>query len=323
MTDPQRQILVADIGGTNTRVALGMGTQIQLDSVRRFSNAEYDGLTEILAAYLRDMGGRPCAGAAIAVAGPVQDGVAEMTNLNWTITPDAVAAATGARTVTILNDLQAQGYALDRLDAAKVRGVIAGAGNPRPGARLVIGVGTGFNAAPVHRTGAGLLVAPSECGHQSLPVRTGRDLDLAAHIAAEHGFAGVEDVLSGRGLARLYAWCAGLAGADADRSPASVMRAIGGGDDPVADEAAAIFVRLLGTAAGDLALTHLPFQGIYLVGGVARAFGPHLDRFGFAQAFRDKGRFSSFMDQFPVHIVEDDFAALAGCAEHLASIPAA
>ena len=320
MKDHKRHVLVADIGGTNTRVALGAGTKLQLESVRRFANAEHAGLPDILAAYLRDMGTSSCAGAAVAVAGPVQDGIAEMTNLNWTITTDAVAAVTGARTVTILNDLQAQGYALDRLDRTKLRQVITGAGNPRPGARLVIGVGTGFNAAPVHRTDRGLMVAPSECGHQSLPVRTDRDLELAASLEAEHGFAGVEDVLSGRGLARLHAWCAARAGLAVDLAPASVMGAIDGGDDPVAREAAAIFVRLLGRAAGDLALVHLPFQGVYLVGGVARAFGPHLDRFGFAQAFRDKGRFSSFMDQFPVHIVEDDFAALAGCAEHLAGI---
>ena len=41
-------------------------------------------------------------------------------------------------------------------------------------------------------------------------------------------------------------------------------------------------------------------------------------RFDFAGAFRDKGRFSPLMAEFPVSIIEDDFAALTGCARRLA-----
>ncbi len=68
---------------------------------------------------------------------------------------------------------------------------------------------------------------------------------------------------------------------------------------------------------GNLALQNLPFGGLYLIGGVARSVSPWFDRFGFAAAFRDKGRFTSFMDSFPVHLVTDDYAALTGCAGHL------
>ena len=62
---------------------------------------------------------------------------------------------------------------------------------------------------------------------------------------------------------------------------------------------------------------HLPFGGIYLIGGVARAFQPYLERFDFAGAFRDKGRFAGFMGNFAVSVIEDDYAALTGCAVYL------
>jgi glucokinase (EC 2.7.1.2) len=84
--------------------------------------------------------------------------------------------------------------------------------------------------------------------------------------------------------------------------------------------AAELFARLLGAEAGNLALIHLPFGGLYLCGGVARAFAAHLGPMGFAENFRDKGRFSAFMDDFPVCIVEDDYAALTGCAAYLATL---
>jgi glucokinase len=77
---------------------------------------------------------------------------------------------------------------------------------------------------------------------------------------------------------------------------------------------------MLGAVSGDLALTTLPFGGVWLVGGLARAFAPYLLSMGFVQAFRDKGRFSGFMEQFGVEVVEDDSAALTGCAAHLTGL---
>ncbi len=309
--------LVADIGGTNTRVALARGGRVDRATIRRFANADHPGLGPILSAYLDEAGGPDCAGACVAVAGPVDDGVAEMTNLDWTIDRDLVARATKAARVAVLNDLQAQGHALGGLAPESLRPVIEAPAARDGAARLVVGVGTGFNAAPVHEAPGGRIVTASECGHVSLPVRSEADLRLMRFVEEAHGFAGVEDVLSGRGLERLYAFHAREAGRG-DRAEASaIMASIAAGRDPVAAATGQSFVRLLGTVAGDLALTHLPFGGIYLIGGVARAFAPHYDRFGFADAFRDKGRFSAFMRAFPVAIVEDDYAALEGCAQYL------
>jgi glucokinase len=70
---------------------------------------------------------------------------------------------------------------------------------------------------------------------------------------------------------------------------------------------------------GNLALTHLPFGGIYLCGGVARAFAPYFEPLGFEAAFSEKGRFAPFMAQFSVSLVTDDFAALTGSAVYLAA----
>ena len=74
----------------------------------------------------------------------------------------------------------------------------------------------------------------------------------------------------------------------------------------------------MGTVTGNLSLIHLPFGGVYLVGGIARAVAPWLGEFGFADAMRDKGRFAGFMKNFPVYLIEDDYAALTGCAFRLA-----
>jgi glucokinase len=217
--------------------------------------------------------------------------------------------------------LQAQGHALDHLPQDHLTQVLAPLPSlPFGAAQLVIGVGTGFNAAPVHRAANGArAVVASESGHVGLPVGEKDSAGLAEFVARQHGFASVEDVLSGRGLGHIDAWLAETAGTPGTGRDAAAIMAALAADEPRAERAAHHFVRILGAVAGDLALIHLPYGGIYLAGGVARAFAPHLDRFGFAEAFCAKGRFSDFMRQFPVAVIEDDYAALIGCAAHLST----
>lgn len=311
--------LVADVGGTNTRVALAEGRRVLAQSIRRYRNAEHTGLESVLRAYVEAAGGVDCGGAAVAVAGPVRDGVGTMTNLDWTLDRPTLARATGAEHTAILNDLQAQGHALGQIEPALIREIVAGPEAGPRAAKLVVNVGTGFNAAPVWDAEQGRLVTPSECGHANLPIRTEAELRLCRFVETAHGFPAVEDVLSGRGLERVHAWLGHEANDPREATAAEIMTGIEAGDAR-AQEAAGVFVRLLGTVCGNLALIHLPFGGVFLVGGVARAFAGHLRAYGFEAAFRDKGRFAGFMGNFPVHMIEDDLAALTGLASHLANL---
>ena len=323
MTHPTNTLsLVADIGGTNTRCALANGCDILPDTIRRYSNAKYSGLEAVLRTYLADEGNVNPAAACVAVAGPVRDGKATMTNLDWTIDHETLMQATKAKTVAILNDLQAQGHAIGNLNSRSLRPIISGPDTAltSDAMRLVVGVGTGFNAAPVFETAAGRFVPPSESGHANLPIRTEQELRLCQFVSTAHGFPAVEDVLSGRGLERVYSFLGHETGTIREATAQEIMAACAKGEDIRATDAAALFSRILGTVCGNLSLIQLPFGGVYLVGGVARALAPYLKEFGFADAFHDKGRFADFMLNFAVSVVEDDYAALLGSASHIESL---
>lgn len=310
---PPPPVLVADLGGTNTRVALADGAVLRQGSIRRFLNAGQPGLTPILRGYLREMGAEGCAAACLSVAGPVRGEVAQMTNLAWRIEAGALAEDLGVARVELLNDLQAQGHALAGLAARSLRPILPARGPAPPGAaRLVVGAGTGFNAAPVHYTAHGAVVPPSECGHIHLPRHGATEEALAHHLAGLHGVATVEEVLCGRGLVALHQW---LGGREAEGD--AILAALGAGQ-PAARRTGQLYTRVFGRVLATLALTHLPFGGIYLIGGVARAFAPHFAELGLGAAMAEMGRFSDLMAEFPVWSVTDDYAALAGCARHLA-----
>jgi glucokinase len=317
----QPLVIVADIGGTNTRVALADGKALRQQSVAKYRNAEYPDLESVLKTYLIAQGLTAVDGICVAAAGPVSDGVAEMTNIDWTITCPNIAAATGATHTAILNDLQAQGQALGSIAAENLHMVVDGPVKPQ-GTMLVVGLGTGVNAAPVHNTPWGRIVAPSECGHITMPVRTAEDLALARFVETygddAHGFTGVEDVLAGRGIEHIHAFVTHTAGRPAHLTSAQIMAAIAA-HNPDALETARHYVRVLGQELGNLAMIHLPYGGIYLIGGMSRAMAPMFAEMGLAAHFHDKGRMSHIVKDCAISIVTDDFAALTGCAVYLAN----
>lgn len=313
MTLADTPVLVADVGGTNTRVALARGRSLVSGSTERFRNADHSGLASVLTEYLsrhRTKANR----AAVALAGPVRGTHAEMTNLGWQVEAKALAQDIGLGHIALLNDLQAQGHALAYLPETHLRRIRAG--QPEDGPKLVIGLGTGVNAAPVYAAGAGHIVPAAEAGHIHLPLHGPEDYRLAEWLIERRGFASVEEVLAGSGLERLFAFHAEAAHSAKRLDAAGILAAMEAGD-ALALSVGRHYVRLLAHVMADLALITLPFGGIYLIGGVGRAFAPWLDRFGFDAAFTDMGRFSDLVARFPVAIVEDDYAALSGCAAYL------
>ncbi len=305
------RFLLADVGGTNTRLGLADASGLHPRTAQSLANADFAGVEQMIARYLADRPGGPsaiCAG----VAGPVRDGAAHLTNHPWRIDAAALRAATGAGAVHLINDLQAQGYALDDIGGDGVTTLKQGA-EPGAGAtRLVIGLGTGFNVAVVHRRPGGLFVPPAESGHASLPHGDAQANALVAHLAARHPHKPVEAALSGPGLLRIHRWLGGTAA-----SSARVVAAHAAGTDPLATEALRLFARLLGQVAGDLALAHLPMGGIFLIGGTARAVAPHLMPLGVEETFTAKGPYRPILEDIPLFRIADDSAALLGCARYL------
>ncbi len=310
---PEAHVLVADIGGTNTRVGLAQNGSVLRQTIRRFANADFARPEAVLEAYLQAESPATPGAAVVAIAGTVLDGVAQMTNLDWTLNAQDLAHVTGAAQVRLLNDLQAQGHALDHLAKGRCRKLLAAEQNRTASTRLVVGLGTGFNACPVHRGPTGLFVPAAEAGHCHLPLFGDEERALGQSLAkGRDGLVHIEALLSGPGLARAYQYFATNA---RTLSPAAVIAVVD--SDPAAQQALQVFIRLLARVLADLALLHLPFGGIYLVGGVSRAIAPLLGSMGFGDSLRAQVRILGLGGDFSVFLVTDDYAALSGSARLL------
>ena len=311
----EKQYIAADVGGTNTRLACAPNFKVHPQSQAHYKNADMPDFYTALNTYIAAQGltDTDIGGICVDIAGPVVDGIGKLTNIDWRVETQKLRRIYGTQNCHILNDMQAQGYAITHLPQSAYEHILGDTFPKQGQTKLVVNIGTGFNAAPVYMLEGRAFVPSSEAGHCSLPVQTSKELALAQHLQQTHGFASVEEVLSGRAIAQLYRW---LKPENAPISGADVLAAAHA-QEPAAVQTVRIFCNALGTVCGDLALTHLSFGGIYLVGGVARAIAPFLADGTFHAALTRKGRFAHITQNISVYIVNDDNAALYGGAAYL------
>lgn len=323
------QMLVGDIGGTKTGLALAhrSGERIRLESRRRYPSRDFASLAAIVGRYL-DQTGAAVDAASLAVAGPVRDGRSRTTNLPWEIDGADLALRFGLRQVRLLNDLEAVGWGIADLGEQDTAVLQAGDADAA-GNACVVAAGTGLGQAGLYWDGRRHRPFATEGGHADFaPLPQEPELSLLAYLQARHGHVSWERVVSGMGIGNLYRFLADRAG---NEHAAAVERALLGGGDlaaavattasqdacPVCAEAMALFVRLYGREAGNVALKHLALGGVYLGGGIAPKNLELLRAPGFLEAFRDKGRMSDLMARMPVRVILDPYVALRGAARYL------
>ncbi len=296
--------LLADVGGTHTRIAEAApggppGVPV------RYLNAGLDGLESAFGDYLAGSGGGvdgPLVVAA-AVAGPVAAGAVRLTNLGWAVDETGLARSVGAVRARLVNDYHALARALPELPPEAMTPVADRPG--MAGAPLaVLGAGTGLGVAGLVPCGGGWTAVPGEGGHVTLAASDDEEAEVLAVMRRDLGHVSAEAVLSGSGLAALHRALHG----GAAPTPERVTTAANEGD-PDAARTLDLFFRFLGMVAGNLALTLGARGGVYLAGGILPALRGPLMASRFHERFIGKGRFRDYLDAIPVRLINDPEAA--------------
>lgn len=315
MTNYSRRALVGDIGGTNMRFAITDIDELTISDFALLSSGDFDDPREAIERYLKTVPDRPDM-VALAIAGPVSDGYATMTNRPWIFDREQIRAVTGAKHVHFVNDFEALALALPHLtDYDLIR--IGGGGPAADAPMVVLGPGTGMGVAALVNSPAGRVAVATEGGHVTFGARNPEELELLRRIVPEPDFPGAEEVLSGRGLVALYRALSGRTEGEF-RAPDIVERALAD-KDPVATQALGQFVAWLGRFAGDIALAYGARGGVYLGGGIAPNIVELMATGAFRAAFDDKGSHAAYVSAIPVHVIKTGAdAGLRGAAVALA-----
>jgi len=319
-------VLGGDVGGTHTNIAIA-GTEDGEATLLYSAHFESQKLTSLVPAisqtleYGQERYGIEVDRGCVGVAGAVTDcSRAKLTNLSWEVDADDVKKKTGLEDFRIMNDFQIIGYGIESLGDGDL--YHAKAGEPGFGeTRAVIGAGTGLGKSILLFDGKRYVPVPSEGGHSDFPAHDQFDLELADYIRGGRKTpASYEDLLSGRGIERIYEFLrersggtdltAEIEGTEDGAALISKYRKT----DPLCRETFRIYAKYYGRCAKNFVLETLATGGLYIAGGIAAKNREIFVSPEFQAEFLNAEKQRPILERTPVYVIVNyDVSIIGAC----------
>ena len=325
-------VLGGDVGGTHTNIAIA-GTKDGEATLFYSVQFESQKLGSLIPAirqaleYGREKYGIEVDRGIVGVAGAVTDcSRAKLTNLSWEVDAEKIKRETGLEDFRIMNDFQIIGYGIDSLKDGDL--FQAKAGEPGFGeTRAVIGAGTGLGKSILVFDGKRYVPIPSEGGHADFPAIDQFDLELADYIrSGRETSASYEDLLSGRGIERIYEFLrekrgetdltAEVEGAEERAALISKHRKT----DQLCRETFRIYAKYYGRCAKNFVLETLATGGLYIAGGIASKNREIFVSPEFHAEFLNAEKQRALLERTPVYVIVNyDVSLYGACNAAVAS----
>eukprot|EP00930_Biecheleria_cincta_P021275 TRINITY_DN15807_c0_g1_i1.p1 TRINITY_DN15807_c0_g1~~TRINITY_DN15807_c0_g1_i1.p1 ORF type:complete len:416 (-),score=70.44 TRINITY_DN15807_c0_g1_i1:76-1323(-) len=336
-------LLSADVGGTGSRLHLFLPpTQAEVSAQnffvppqrmifeKMYQNSRFESFMDVLRTFLEESGlKRPPLLACLAVAGVVVDNTCKFVNLGWEINGRQIEEDLDITRVELINDFVAQGYGLLTVDREKDCETLQNVEVKEGAPIAVVGAGTGLGEAFLTVGAEGdYEVWPSEGGHVDFAPRqegsNSLEMELMQFLQIKFSAkarVSVERVAAGRGIANIYEFMAWkfpdkvnrevhkeFIGPGRTFDPAVITKAASKGICELSKKTVELWCGAYGAEAGCVALTYMPFGGLFLTGGVTAKMKDWLSgritgHSSFLEAFLDKGRVTPMLERVPVYIV--------------------
>jgi len=311
--------LIADVGGTNIRLALVDLSNGDITAIKKYLCADYPAITDVIKLYLNQVNHRVDS-ACIAIACPTDEDLIQMTNHAWSFSKSAVKQELGFNDFVVINDYTAISLSIPALkddQKIKIGGGDAEAGKPI----AVYGPGTGLGVAHLIRHCHEWISLPGEGGHVSFAPQNLLETHVLKHLQKKYGHVSVERILSGPGLVNLYQAIAIYQGITPEPYEASDITSKALDKQcSICQESLAQFCRIMGSFGGNLALTMSTYGGVYIAGGIIPRFIEYFSKSEFRTQFEAKGRFNHLIQRIPVYVITEEQPGLIGASVNLRQI---
>jgi glucokinase len=306
---------VADVGGTNIRLATVVDGQIE--NIKKYLCNDFKHIADVIDVYCAQFPALQFEAGCIAIACPVNDDHIKMTNHSWQFSVEQTRQRLSLNSLLVINDFTAVAMCVPVLTEQQKLKVGDGVAKANENI-AVFGPGTGLGVGHLVKSESGWQTLDGEGGHVDFAPADDNDFIIWQYLRSEGIHPSAEEVLSGRGLVNIYRAFAKDADVDAIEQEASgiTANALNGSCD-ICVSAVAQFCRVLGSFAGNLALNLGTFGGVYIAGGVVQHFVDTFANSDFRQAFEAKGRFADYVKDIPTYLITEPDFGLIGAAAHL------
>jgi glucokinase len=315
--------ILADIGGSSASFGLETAPN-QIEAVWVTECQNYPTLGAALVAYLSQAatvaaGGYQARFAGIAIANPIDGDWVTMTNHHWSFSIEAVCSQFSLKSLVVVNDFTALASALPYLAPEHKHQI--GGGVVRSGSPIgLVGADAGLGVSALVPVGDRWIAIDSEGGHATFAPMNEREIDILRYARRYHEHVSSERLVSGIGIALVYrALCERARVEPQNLTTAEIMERGLHRHDPVCEETLLTFCEMLGTVAGNVALTLGAKGGIYIGGRIVLKMSEFFERSGFRARFEQKGRFSDYLAHIPTYVITEQNPVLIGMSAMLSA----
>lgn len=320
MTDNKTTNLIADIGGTNIRIAQAdCNHENYFHDLETYRCAEFGNLSDVLALYIdsKNLDGNVI-NACLAIACPVDNDVISMTNLPWKFSQRQLKTLLNLNNLTFINDYTAIALAIPLLNTDQK--VKIGDGEAVTGMPIsVCGPGTGLGVANLISVNKQWHCVSGEGGHVDFAPVGEQEINVLRYINTLKKRVSYEQLLSGYGLEQIYQAIISnkISAEKMDLTAQEISKKAIENNNDACIQALSMFCQVLGSFAGNLALTMNSQGGVYIAGGIVPRFIDFLKASGFRQRFEEKGRLSAITKQAPTYVITESQPGLLGAAAYI------
>jgi glucokinase len=323
----QRTILIADIGGTNSRFQIWQGDRSLLGqadsqawlcvSDQRYASQSFVTFDALLDQVIASANEVSFQAVVIGAAGPVQAAQVQFTNLNWLISEANLQKRFPQAQVALLNDFTVAAYALDSLTSDDRQIIYSPSSQQTNDLRLLVGAGTGLGVALLRGYGAGLSVVATEAGHVDFAPITQQDAQLQAWLMQSWTHVSFERLVSGDGLVAIYQFLTQHSTfLPANGPSAADIASLANRGDKEAIAAIRLFWGYYGQFIGNMVLCWPAFGGIYIAGGMAPKLVRWIKESEFLTRLQHKGRMQPIVENCALHLVKPVELGLLGARNY-------
>ncbi len=315
--------LLADIGGTHARFAIECLERKIIHDALIYSVSQYGSLDDVIDTFLYDVEilglwhpypTRAC----FAVAGVVDNPVIRFTNSAWQFTKSQISEKLGGISIEIINDFEGVARAIPHLSTADWYELDISKGKSSGQNFAILGPGTGLGVAGLISCKGDYRVISGEGGHADFAPINDKEFRVFKYLENRFGRASLERLLSGEGIVNIYSALAEeIKTSVRTLDEVAIGKAADSGEDEFCLEVMNLFFSILGSTAGNLALTFGARGGVYIAGGIVPRYITLLEKSTFRSRFEDKGRYQAYLKEIPIRIITRSDAGLIGAADKL------
>lgn len=309
------QRFVADVGGTNIRLALVENGRISV--IKKYLCNDFETIADAILNFQKETCESGFLEGCIAIACPVNDDLIKMTNHTWQFSISALKSELNLTSLHVINDFTAVAHSLPTLNHNQVIAIGQGKAKEK-GNIAVFGPGTGLGVEHLTYTEQGWQTLDGEGGHVDFAPTDENGMIVWRYLHAKLGRVSAEELLSGRGIVNIYNALADHKNVEpAYSDPADITQNALDDSDALCVEAVNQFCRVMGSFAGNLALNLCTTGGVFIGGGIASRLGEYFANSDFRAYFEAKGSFKSYVKDIPTYVIDEPDHGLLGALAFL------